>query len=146
MTNWCYGTLRLSGKKEDVENFLLKGVIPVTRVGDYLNRDLLRLSKGNESFNLSVRYDDVSYLYIDGTHRGFIDSSYIHIKSEEDDKYVLSLQIRFANYIHAEELSAVAKRFNVYLGIKATEDVKKFSQTILIDDSGNIIADDQKDI
>ena len=146
MANWCYGELKISGSNKDIENFLLTGITPVDRVGSHLSKNLLLLTKDKLMWRLHINCDDDSYLYIDGTHRGFIDKSYISIQLTDNVDSIMLLQVRFANKIDEDALSAIAKKFNINIYVKATEETNEFERTILIDKSGKIIINETKEL
>ena len=142
MANWCFGKMTISGHKEDVKNFLRAGIIPVNKSGKSLNQNLLNITEDDLYVHLIVNYEDNSYLYLDNTFRGFITGTYLKIISDKDDAYSLLSDIKFLDYVASDELSEIAKQYNVDIGVQATEEKNTFTQTIAVNKAGKIMIDD----
>lgn len=142
MANWCYGKMTVSGKKENIKNFLLTAVKPVDKTGKTLNQNLLNLTEDDLGLHLNVNSKDKSYLSLNTNHRGFIDSTYIKVLSDKDNDYSLLLDVRFANYVDTNALSEIAKQYNIDIGVQATEETNEFTQTIAVNKAGKIMIDD----
>lgn len=142
MANWCYGKMNVSGRKENIKNFLLTAVKPVDRIGKALNQNLLSLTEDDLGLHLNVNSKDKSYLSLNTNHRGFIDSTYIKVLSDKDNDYSLLLDVRFANYVDTNALSEIAKQYNIDIGVQATEETNEFTQTIAVNKAGKIMIDD----
>ena len=142
MTNWCFGKMTISGHKKDVKNFLRAGIIPVNKAGKSLNKNLLNITEDDLHVHLIVNYEDNSYLYLDNTFRGFITRTCLKIISDKDDIYSLLLDIKFLDYVASDELSEIAKQYNIDIGVEATEDTNAFTQTIAVNKVGKVMIDD----
>ena len=142
MANWCYGKMTVSGRKENIKNFLFTAVKPVDRTGKILNQNLLNLTKDDLGLHLNVAYNDKSYLSLNTNHRDFIDSTYIKVLSDKDNDYSLLLDVKFANYVDTNTLSEIAKQYNIDIDVQATEETNEFVQTIAINKAGEIMIDD----
>lgn len=142
MANWCFGKMTITGHKEDVKNFLRTGIIPVNQAGKSLNKNLLNITEDDLHVHLIVNYEDNSYLYLDNTFRGFITGTYLKVISDEDDAYSLLSDIKFLDYVDSDELSEIAKQYNVDIGVQATEETNAFTQTIAVNKTGKIMIDD----
>lgn len=142
MANWCYGKMNVSGRKENIKNFLLTAVKPVDRIGKALNQNFLSLTEDDLGLHLNVNSKDKSYLSLNTNHRGFIDSTYIKVLSDKDNDYSLLLDVRFANYVDTNVLSEIAKQYNIDIGVQATEETNEFTQTIAVNKAGKIMIDD----
>lgn len=142
MANWCYGKMTVSGRKENIKNFLLNAVKPIDRTGKALNQNLLNLTEDDLGLHLNVASKNKSYLSLNTNHRGFIDSTYIKVLSDKDNDYSLLLDVRFANYVNTNALSEIAKQYNIDIGVQATEETNEFTQTIAVNKVGKIMIDD----
>lgn len=142
MANWCYGKMTVSGRKENIKNFLLNAVKPIDRTGKALNQNLLNLTEDDLGLHLNVASKNKSYLSLNTNHRGFIDSTYIKVLSDKDNDYSLLLDVKFANYVDTNILSEIAKQYNIDIGIQATEETNEFTQTIAVNKVGKIMIDD----
>ena len=142
MANWCYGKMTVSGKKENITNFLLTTVKPVDKTGETLNQNLLNLTEDELGLHLNVASKDKSYLSLNTNNRGFIDSTYIKVVSDKDNDYSLLLDVKFANLVDTHTLSDIAKQYNMDIGIQATEETNEFTQTIAVNKAGKIMIDD----
>ena len=93
MPNWCAGTLRVRGAKENLTKFVLEGLQPVTHFG---------------SETETLKIDDYSRIkcercWIKGTRRGFILDLDVFIDDWNDEgKIAIGLDAEFAWGISAE--------------------------------------------
>lgn len=142
MANWCYGKMTVSGRKENIKNFLLTAVKPVDRTGEILDQNLLNLTEDELGLHLNVNSKDKSYLSLNTNNRGFIDNTYIKVPSDKDNDYSLLLDVKFANYVDTNVLSEIAKQYNIDIGVQATEETNEFTQTIAVNKVGKIMIDD----
>lgn len=142
MANWCYGKMTISGKKENIKNFLLTAVKPVDWTGEILDQNLLSLTEDDLGLHLNVASKDKSYLSLNTNHRGFIDSTYIKVLSDKDNDYSLLLDVKFANYVDTNALSEIAKQYNIDIGVQATEEINEFTQTIAVNKVGTVMIND----
>lgn len=142
MANWCYGKMTVSGRKENITNFLLTAIKPVDRTSEVLNQNLLNLTEDELGLHLNVASKDKSYLSLNTNNRGFIDSTYIKVVSDKDNDYSLLLDVKFANLVDTHTLSDIAKQYNMDIGIQVTEETNEFTQAIAISKAGEIIIND----
>ena len=133
MPNWCAGTLRVRGEKENLTKFVLEGLQPVTHFG---------------SETETLKIDDYSRIkcercWIKGTRRGFILDLDVFINDWNDEgKIAIGLDAEFAWGISAEELLNSCKQYNVDMRIHAFECGMLFNQIIEIID-GEITKDEE---
>lgn len=132
MPNWCVGTLKVRGTKENLKKFVLEGLQPVTWLGDF--KESLEIGQYG-------RITIPEQTYIKNTRRGFV-SEETTIYLDELEENVILLNTRFAWGINAEELLKTAKEFSVDMKIYAFEMGQEFNQDIEIVD-GKIIKDDE---
>lgn len=142
MANWCYGKMTVSGRKENIKNFLLTAVKPVDKTGKTLNQNLLSLTEDDLGLHLNVNSKDKSCLALSTKHRSFIDSTYIKVLSDKNNDYSLLLDVKFANYVDTNVLSEIAKQYNIDIGVQAAEETNEFTQTIAINKVGKVMIND----
>ena len=123
MPNWCAGTLRVRGTKENLTKFVLEGLQPVDYIGEGLE---------------TLKMDDYgrvecSRCWIKGTRRGFIlDLEEFIYDWNDEGKITIGLEAEFAWYISAEELLQSCKKYGVDMRIHAFECGIRFNQIIEI--------------
>lgn len=133
MPNWCAGTLRVRGTKEDLTKFVLEGLQPIDYIGEGLE---------------ALKMDDYgrvecSRCWIKGTRRGFIlDLEEFICDWNDEGKITIGLEAEFAWCISAEELLNSCKQYNVDMRIHAFERGMQFNQIIEIID-GKITKDEE---
>ena len=130
MPNWCEGTLKVRGTKENLTRFILEGLHPVGFLGD--KREPLEL---DDCGDVTCKHD----CWIEGTHRGFVTNLDVWV-SEIESIGVVCLETKFAWGIEAKQLLDVCKKYNVDVKIYAFEKGMEFNQHIEIVD-GKIIKD-----
>lgn len=131
MPNWCAGTLRVRGTKENLTKFVLEGLQPVDYIGEGL--EALKMNDYSEV--------KCSRCWIKGTRRGFILGLDVFIDDWNDEgKIAIGLDAEFAWGISAEELLNSCKQYNVDMRIHAFERGIQFNQIIEIVD-GKITKD-----
>lgn len=122
MPNWCAGTLRVHGKKKNLQNFITYG---------------LQLLPGKEKETPVLEsdgYGDVCYngtCYIKGTSRGLINSLDAYF-DEDDCIQTIALDAEFAWNINSEELLKVCQKYHVDMRIYAFEQGMEFNLEIEI--------------
>ena len=123
MPNWCAGTLRVHGKKKNLQNFVIDGLKPLPK-------------KGNEAPVLELdEYGDVCYngtCYIKGTSRGLINSLDVYFDEDDDCIQTIALDAEFAWNINSEELLKVCQKYHVDMRIYAFEQGMEFNLEIEI--------------
>lgn len=133
MPNWCAGTLRVRGTKENLTKFVLEGLRPVTYIGQEIE---------------PLKFDDCGCIeckrcWIKGTHRGFVVDLYVYFDDlEDEEETTIALDTEFAWGISAEELLNCCKQYNVDMRIHAFERGMCFNQIIEIID-GKITKDEE---
>lgn len=130
MPNWCCGTLKVRGMKENVINFLTKGLIAV----DYIGNDV------KESKFYIDEYEDINYIpskslscfWIEGTRRGFVypKEYYFNYYNKEKNEVIVCLDTKFAWTIHVEQLLEISKKYDIDLKIYAFEGGMEFNLDI----------------
>lgn len=138
MPNWCEGTLKVRGTKEQIEDFVLNGLEWVGFFGDDLGAVELDEWGGIKSKKAS------DSLYIKGTRRGFVtDYGYINLDELDEGKmHIVCMDAKFAWGITANELQEISKRHGVDLKIFGFERGMQFCQDIEIV-GGEIVKDEE---
>lgn len=137
MPNWCKGTLKIRGKKEDIVNFLEKGTC-------FLN-DSFELKEISPEVRLNGNYEleikninkekGMDYLYIIGTHRNFIDpiKKWIDIYSFDKKEVIICLDgFKAAWGIDSVELSKISHKYNIDIKVYGFERGMEFNQDVEI--------------
>lgn len=124
MPNWCAGTLRVHGKKKDLQNFIMDDMEPSCGYG--MKPVEIKLDEfGNIYCNRSF--------YIKGTNRGFVKRLDVYLEDYEDDSIqTIALDVEFAWGISSEELLELCKKYHVDMRIYAFERGMEFNLEIEI--------------
>lgn len=132
MPNWCAGTLRVRGKKKDLQNFIMDDMEPSCGYGKEPVE--IKLDEyGNIYCNRSC--------YIKGTNRGFVKSLDVYLEDYEDDFITtIALDAEFAWGISSEELLELCRKYHLDMAIYAFERGMEFNQIIEII-NGKILKD-----
>ena len=124
MANWCAGTLRVRGKKKDLQNFIMDGMTPLCGYG----KEPVEI-KLDEFGNISCARS----CHIKGTNRGFVTDLDVYFKDYEDDSITtIALDVEFAWSISSEELLKVCQKYHVDMRIYAFEKGMEFNLEIEI--------------
>lgn len=123
MPNWCEGTLKVRGGKDDLINFLKNGMYPVDFFG---NKKEVEIKEDETYLNITASVD---CFYLEGTRRGFIEENDIWFDYEQG---ILALEYKQAWCIDTGQLAEISKKFNVDLKIYAYERGMSFNQDIEI--------------
>lgn len=117
MPNWCRGTLKVRGTKENLMKFILEGLHPVSFLGD-IKEPLKPDYYGNITCESDCR--------IKGIYRGFIINLDVYM-GEIEDVDIICFETIFAWGIEAEQLLDVCKKYNVDMKIYAFERGMEFN-------------------
>ena len=133
MSNWCVGTLKVRGTRDEIEKFVLEGLKPI--------------SQGDLSMDEYGRAACDKRCWIEGTTKGYVDGVNVYFPdlSDDDEMYVVFFESRFANAIKPEELLEISKKYDVDMRIHAFERGMHFNQVVEIVD-GEMIQDYVKHI
>lgn len=147
MPNWCKGTLKIRGKKENIIKFLEEGTSLLE--GLWEPKEIKPEIEINNCDEIEIKNLDklkgVDYLYIKGTRRNFIDpvenEIYIH-DIDEKEQIICLKNFKAAWGIDADALRVISDRYDIDIKIYAFEMGMEFNQDIEII-KGNIIKDDE---
>lgn len=135
MSNWCEGTLKVRGKKNNLENFILNGLKPVNCMGE--DQNPLKPDKYNE-----IHFEGTAW--IEGTQRGFVKYMEVYLdeleREENEPNPVICLETKFAWCIYTEQLVEISKKYKVDFKILGFERGMEFNQDIEIV-KGQIVKD-----
>lgn len=138
MPNWCEGTFKVRGTKEDVKKFLLEALNPIS--DGLLGQIPVEKEVEEDEWGLNIRAKDG--FHIKGTRRNFIvDDICFEFAEEETNLKVCVLEgFKAAWEIDPAPLAVLSKRYNVDIKIYAFECGVEFNQDIEIH-KGEVIKD-----
>ena len=117
MPNWCEGTMKVRGKRKNVENFLLNGLNkylfnPKTKEYEKMPKEQAIEITENE---YGKEIDIIDSVYIEGTYRAFVDESRVFFDAEESDdkEIIVVLPFRQAWSIHPEDFDKLKNECGV---------------------------------
>lgn len=145
MSNWCKGTLKIRGKKENIIRFLEEGTSLLD--GFWNPKEIKPELEVNDCDEIEIRNLDktkgIECLYIKGTKRNFIDpiENEIYIYDIDEEEQIICLEnFKAAWGIDADALRLISNRYNIDIKIYAFEAGMEFNQDIEII-KGKIIKD-----
>lgn len=122
MPNWCSGTLKVRGKKSNLERFVFEGLQPVDFIGN--EKEPLKPDKWG-----SIHTDGTCW--IEGTRRGFVRGLDLYL-SEIEDGDVIALYAEFAWCVDVEGLQKLCQKYNVDMRMYAFERGMEFNEEVEI--------------
>jgi len=130
MPNWIVGDLKVRGKKENIERFLLEGLSPVEFFG--LSDEKVKIEK--DEWSIAISIEKSIGFYIHETHRHFINTKHIEFYyPEEGGKGVLVLEnFKAAWGIDASSLAKLSKKYLIDFKILGFERGMQFNQDVEI--------------
>ena len=134
MPNWCKGTLKVRGTKENITKFIIEGLHPVGFMGE--KHEKLSLNEYGD-------IDSNETCWIENTRRGFVEGVEVYLSEYENDEiFVAFFDSKFAWGISADELLKTCEKYRVDMKIHGFEKGMKFNQVIEIVD-GIILKDEE---
>lgn len=137
MPNWCKGTLKVRGKKENIIKFLEDGTSLLD--GLWEPKEIKPKLKINDCDAIEIENIDklkgIDCLYIKGTRRHFIDpvESEIFVYDGKEKEVIICLKnFRAAWGIDADALRVISTRYDIDFKIYAFECGMEFNQDIEI--------------
>lgn len=122
MPNWCVGTLKVRGEKENMKRFLLEAFTPIVPA-------ILTVIKGVQPPTKVVNEDEWSVnlsaegqcdgFHVKGTHRNFVDSKSIEWELDREVLLISSYQAAWG--IDTEGLRNLSEEYQVDLKIYGFE-------------------------
>lgn len=141
MPNWCVGTMKVRGTKENLVNFLKKGFSPVTWLGSAVPVEV-----NEDKYSVSLKCLDKAHgFHVKGTHRNFVETNCIEFEFWDEDKetHVMLIENYKAAWgIEANALALLSKTYDIDFKIYAFERGMEFNQDIEVV-KGEIVKDDE---
>ncbi|MEH7249215.1 hypothetical protein V7114_20860 [Neobacillus niacini] len=143
MPNWCEGSLKVRGEKENIKKFLLGAFTPIQpAILQILRPDLKapELKVTEDEWSITLESSGKDGFYVRGTRRNFIENNSIEWEFE---KQVLIIENYKAAWgIDSEPLAKLSKEYDIDLKIYGFERGMEFNQDIEIH-KGQIIKDNE---
>ncbi|HFK1714039.1 TPA: hypothetical protein ACGXP1_001628 [Bacillus cereus] len=130
MPNWCEGTFKVRGTKEDVRKFLLEALTPIPN-GFFEQTPAEKVVEEDE-YEIFIKSENA--FHIKGTRRNFIESNIQHYFEDDEEKLEICVLegYKAAWGIDAAPLAALSKEYNVDIKIYAFEKGMEFNQDVEI--------------
>lgn len=139
MPNWCEGSIKIRGKKDNVEKFLTEGVNRYS--WDFKTNESIRLPKDscvNINEQDSYKEIDVWDAYIEGTRRAFIDELHAYIEPKDDEVCVVGA-FRQAWCIDADSFDELKNKWDVDFRLYGVDCGMGFSQEVIAVRGGSVV-------
>lgn len=144
MANWCYGTILVSRKKTNVENFIENGLIPAKSTNPTEQATITK-TKRDDYYEVECE-PSLTRVYVDHLYGCFLTEDTIDILSSDDDDYTVELRIEIKDPMRKEYVTETAKKYNVNISIDITDEMMQLRQLFVVDKDGNIKEDKPLDI
>lgn len=126
MPNWCEGTLKIRGAKENMLNFIKNGLEPS-------NGDNIQIEKEHDTYDgheiESVYVHINGEPYVNGTRRAFINSCDAYAFEDND---VMIFDVMQAWGFNIDEWLEIAKEYHIDIRLYGFEQGMEFNQEIEI--------------
>ena len=149
MPNWIEGCFRARGKREDINNFLVNGLNPVTFFGD------------DAQVKKEITEDGISYTFTDEdgkekwysgsvhireTRRQFLELKYgdIYVNEKDNGEVQLAHDFKGAWGIDTDTLKTIAEKYNIDIKVNGYERGMGFTQIFEVDRNGNVLQDSER--
>ncbi|MED1128818.1 hypothetical protein [Bacillus paralicheniformis] len=146
MPNWAEGVLKIRGTRNDIRNFLTKGLSPIPSISPQI---AMMTGKKVEEPKVEIEEDEWDLtmkspngLYIEGTRRAFIEGTIVWDFDDKHEEVLTIDSFKQAWGVEAEPLAKLSKEFNVDLKVYVFEKGMEFNQDIEIH-KGEIIKDNE---
>lgn len=138
MPNWCEGTLKVRGKKDDIERWL-KNALVAPNDEEIPNKQLVEFNLNGEWPKVAIKQE----CWIKDSYRGFIEQDHdvFTYYYDENDIIILMFDTIFAWSVKVEELAKSSKEFNVDYHFYGFEQGMQFNQLVEIH-KGEVIANE----
>lgn len=140
MANWCYGTILVSGRKTDVENFIENGLVPAKSDNNTEKQVTITKTKASNYYEVKCE-PNLTRVYVDHLYGCFLTEDTIDILSSDDDNYNVELHIEIKDPIRKEYVTETAKRYNINMSIDITDEWMQLRQLFVVDTNGNVKED-----
>lgn len=140
MANWCYGTILVSGRKTDVENFIENGLVPAKSADPTEKPATITKTKVDDYYEIECE-PVLTRVYVDHLYGCFLTEDTIDILSSDDNDYTVELHIEIKDPMRKEYVTETAKRYNINMSIDITDERMQLRQLFVVDTDGNIKED-----
>ena len=140
MANWCYGTILVSGRKTDVENFIESGLVPAESDNSKEKSATITKEKVDDYYEVKCE-PNLTRVHVDHLYGCFLTEDTIDILSSDDDNYNVELHIEIKDPIRKEYVTETAKRYNINMSIDITDERMQLRQLFVVDTDGNVKED-----
>ena len=145
MANWCYGTILVSGRKTDVENFIENGLVPAKSDNNTEKQATITKEKVDDYYEVKCE-PSLTKVYVDHLYGCFLTEDTIDILSSDDDNYNIELHIEIKDPMRKEYVTKTAKQYNINMSIDITDERMQLRQLFVVDSDGNVKEDKPLDI
>lgn len=143
---WCYGTILVSGRKTDVENFIENGLVPAKSANPTEKQATITKTKVDDYYKIECE-PVLTKVYVDHLYKCFLTEDTIDILSSDDDNdYTVELHIEIKDPIRKEYVTETAKKYNIDIDVDITDEWMKLRQLFIVDKDGNVKEDKPLDI
>ena len=137
MPNWCEGSLRIRGKKDDIKNFLKNELICT----DYNETRLEPEIEEDKYGDLVIRHPTRDCFYINNTYRNFIFSNQVEacFNDEEDEDEIINIDcFNSAWALRSDGWADHATKYNLDFRMFGYEQGMQFSQIMTVLKDGTV--------
>lgn len=145
MANWCEGTFRARGTKENIKKFLVEGLEPISRfnVTEEIKR---KIEDYDNSFDVTYTHEnqEVDSLYIPYSKRNFMELGYGMIsayKIRNSDDFMFAKEFKGAWSIDFDAIKKIATEYKIDIRVNGYECGMEFEQLYEVDREGTIKCD-----
>lgn len=144
MPNWCIGSLRIRGKKDDIFNFIKQQLVVQSyeKSEEFPFPEIIESPLPYSCFSEDGIELPSPRVRICGLHRVFVDSKYVSIQPFEEDEniFVIAIDCKVAWAFETDKLQELSQKFKLDFRLYSFEMGMEFNQDIEIID-GEIIKD-----
>lgn len=141
MPNWVEGIFRARGKRDRIAKFITEGLGPCSGNGE---EDFAIEEVGNYEDELLYRVKGQDIAWIRGTKRHFLifeQWDYISVHKREDGDWCFALPFKAAWTIKTDEISALAKKYEIRIKANGYEMGGCFEQLVEVKESGGVMSE-----
>lgn len=137
MPNWCVGTFKIRGSKENILNFLKNELEGVSVYGESLGQPKIEFNEDYEEFKISSGHKNVEspYYWIKGTHRNFIEDftgGYLWETENDNERSFTCDNFKAAWNINVNPYVELSEKYNLDFRIYGFERGMCFNREIEI--------------
>ena len=140
MANWCEGSLRIRGKKENIENFLKNEIVYTVYENNELVEKPATVEEHKNSMLITQDGKDDSF-YIRGTYRNFFFTYQIEVywpEHEEDEEIVINIDdFNVAWSFKEQGWPEHAEKYGIDFRMFGFEQGMEFSQVMTVTRDGS---------